>query len=192
MQALRAARNAACMTPRFLYFVQRRCLETATVNHLGSAAATASTSSSVLGASSGGGARAASPVPLSNIEAHWERMSSEDKLTVHEQLESLQVKDWKELSLQERKAAYYVAFGPHGPRAPTGQPGDNFKIFLGTVALIAIGGAVFFAITANNPVPRTMTKEWQQASNERAKEMNLNPISGISSEDYKGKGFVEK
>ena len=46
--------------------------------------------------------------------------------------------------------AYYVAFGPHGPRAPTSQPGDNLKIFLSTVALIAIGGAVFFAITAKS------------------------------------------
>ena len=52
-----------------------------------------------------------------------------------------------------------------------------------------------------------MTKEWQEASNERAKEMRINPISGmfscswvmgvmltvpsgISSEEYKGKGFV--
>jgi hypothetical protein len=31
-------------------------------------------------------------------------MSSEEKLTLHEQLEALQVKDWKELSLQEKKA----------------------------------------------------------------------------------------
>ena len=44
------------------------------------------------------------PVPLYNIEAQWERMSSQEKLTVHEQLEALQVKDWKELSLDEKKA----------------------------------------------------------------------------------------
>jgi len=119
-------------------------------------------------------------------------MSGEEKLTVHEQLEALQVKDWKELSLDEKKAAYYVAFGPHGPRAPTSQPGDGVKIFFSTLALMAIGGIVFFAIHSQSSTPRTMTKEWQLASNERAKEMKLNPISGITSEDYKGKGFVSK
>ncbi|KAJ2849453.1 cytochrome c oxidase [Coemansia brasiliensis] len=41
------------------------------------------------------------------------------------------------------------------------------------------------------PKPRTMTKEWQEASNEYARERNINPISGVSSEGYKGKGFVQ-
>jgi len=31
-------------------------------------------------------------------------MTSEEKLTVHEQLEQLQKKDWKELSIDEKKA----------------------------------------------------------------------------------------
>ena len=36
-----------------------------------------------------------------------------------------------------------------------------------------------------------MTKEYQEQMTERAKEKKLNPISGISSEGYKGKGFVQ-
>ena len=44
--------------------------------------------------------------------------------------------------------AYYVAFGPHGPRAPTGQPGDGLKIFLSTVGLVGVAGAMFFGIKA--------------------------------------------
>ena len=31
------------------------------------------------------------------------------------------------------------------------------------------------------PPPKTLTKEWQEASNERAKELNLNPITGMYS-----------
>jgi len=45
-------------------------------------------------------------------------------------------------------AAYYVAFGPHGPRTPTSQPGDNLKILLSTLALVGVSGAVYFAIKA--------------------------------------------
>lgn len=43
-------------------------------------------------------------------------------------------------------AAYYVAFGPHGPRAPTSQPGDALKIFLGTMGLCGVALGVFLGI----------------------------------------------
>lgn len=40
--------------------------------------------------------------------------------------------------------------------------------------------------------PKTMTKEYQEEMNKRAKELGLNPINGISSPGYKGEGFVAK
>ena len=58
------------------------------------------------------------------------------------------------------------------------------------------------------PPPKTISKEWEEASNERALEQKMNPISGssspqhlflvrshsshigIASEGYSGKGFV--
>lgn len=48
--------------------------------------------------------KAASIIPLSNVEAQWANMSTEDKFTVHQQLDALQKKDWKELSIDEKKA----------------------------------------------------------------------------------------
>ena len=39
-------------------------------------------------------------------------------------------------------AAYYVAFGPHGPRAPTSQPGDGVKVFFWTMALVGVAGVL--------------------------------------------------
>jgi len=183
MQALRLARQSSAAIVRKSAPGQRKCLTTATANHVGLGAATSTPASSSSGH--------VAPVPISNIEAQWDKFSSEEKLSVHEQLEVLQQKDWKELSLDEKKAAYYVAFGPHGPRAPTSQPGDNLKILLSTVALIGIAGALYLGIKSTSPPPpKTMTKEWQEASNERAKEMKLNPITGITSEGYKGKGYV--
>ncbi|KAF8055849.1 COX4, subunit IV of cytochrome c oxidase [Lyophyllum atratum] len=152
-----------------------RCLAT-TANPAHVAAAPASSSK-------------AAPIPLSNVEAQWAKLSSEEKLSVHEQLEELQKKDWKALSLDEKKAAYYVAFGPHGPRAPASQPGDGVKIFFWTMALVAAAGGLFLG--ARSPPPKTMTKEWEEATNARALEMKLNPITGISSEGYSGKGFVQ-
>ncbi len=186
-------------------------------------------------------------IPLANVEAHWERLTQEEQLAVHRQLEEVQKKDWKLLSLDEKKAgesraskqlnacvelrapisAYFIAFGPHGPRAPIKPPGSNIKIVFGVVGGLVLGATLFATIrsfgrthkpphpvSAINapylapPPPKTLTKEWQEASNERALERKQNPITGantagrpvspnltplvigISSEGYKGKGFV--
>ncbi|KAK4684144.1 cytochrome c oxidase subunit 4, partial [Tremellales sp. Uapishka_1] len=128
---------------------------------------------------------------LANIEASWKGLAAEEQYEVYQQLEELQKKDWKELSIDEKKAAYFVAFGPHGPRTPINTPGNSMRVFLGTIAACLTGFGVFsFARSQAAPPPQSMTREHQEASNEYMKEQNLNPITGISSEGYKGKGMV--
>ncbi|KAH9928573.1 cytochrome c oxidase subunit IV [Epithele typhae] len=138
-------------------------------------------------------ASASSPaaIPLSNVEAMWVRLSEDEQATIHAQLEEIQKKDWKTLSVDEKKAAYYVAFGPHGPRTPTSQPGDVPKVILAVAALMAAAGATFFAVRSQAPPPpKTVSKEWEEAMNERAIEQKMDPIHGIGAEGYKGPGFV--
>jgi hypothetical protein len=43
-------------------------------------------------------------IPLSNIQAQWENMTEEEQNLVHRQLEELQAKDWRNLSLDEKRA----------------------------------------------------------------------------------------
>jgi cytochrome c oxidase subunit 4 len=85
MQALRLARSAAVPVAR------RRCLATAAApgNHAHAPSHAA---------------RQQSMIPLSNVEAQWEQLNDDDKLTVHHQLEELQKQDWKKLSIDEKKA----------------------------------------------------------------------------------------
>ncbi|KAI9657152.1 MAG: Cytochrome c oxidase subunit 5A [Bathelium mastoideum] len=99
--------------------------------------------------------------------------------------------DWHEMTLQEKKAAYWIAFGPHGPRA-LAPPGENWRIFAWVAGLVGVA-AVVFAITRQfaGPPPKTMTKEYQEQTNEYLKSQNTEPITGISSEGYKGKGMVQ-
>ena len=78
-----------------------------------------------------------------------------------------------------------------------------------TAVLVGVAGTIF-AITRQfaGPAPRTMTKEWQEATNSYLKviyaitlnavniltnkqEEGMNPIYGISSEGYSGKGYVQ-
>ncbi|KAG9313311.1 cytochrome c oxidase subunit IV-domain-containing protein [Chiua virens] len=151
-------------------------------------AAAASSSSS-----SGSAATTASVIPLSNVEAQWEKLSKSDQASMQRQLEEIQKKDWKTLSVDEKKAAYYVAFGPHGPRTPVSPPGQGLKVFIYTMALVGVAAAISMAVRSRSPPPpKTLTREWQEASNERALEQKLDPITGIASQGYAGKGFVQK
>lgn len=43
-------------------------------------------------------------IPLSNVEAQWEKFSAEEQAQVYTQLEELTKKDWKTLSLDDKKA----------------------------------------------------------------------------------------
>ncbi|OBZ65728.1 Cytochrome c oxidase polypeptide 5, mitochondrial [Grifola frondosa] len=160
-------------------------------------------------------------IPLHNVEAQWERLSADEQLTVHQQLEEIQKKDWK-TPVHRRKegwcvspiarllpahepflltrfavtfsifVAYYVAFGPHGPRTPTNPPGTVPKVLLGVGAIVGTSAVLYYSIKAvcTPGPPRTINKEWEEASNQRALDQKMNPISGIASEGYSGRGFV--
>lgn len=99
--------------------------------------------------------------------------------------------DWHELTLQEKKAAYWISFGPHGPRAGS-PPGETRQVITIVVAALAASTVIFFGVhSLSRPPPRTMTKEWQEATNEYLKKERINPIYGESSEGYTGKGAVQ-
>ncbi|CAO1625847.1 unnamed protein product [Sympodiomycopsis kandeliae] len=124
-----------------------------------------------------------------SIEARWKDMSRVEQYAVYRQLEELQRKDWTQLSIDEKKAAYFVSFGPHGPRKPLLQPGQAVRTAVGVLGLLGATAVVFFGFRSMAPPPpKTMTKEYQEQMNQRALEENINPITGISSEGYAAKG----
>lgn len=90
--------------------IVRRGLATAAAHppHVASSSAASSTTVS-----------AASAIPLSNVEAQWATLSSSEQAAVHQQLEELQQKDWKTLSLAEKKAgpSPFFAHMAQGKRA---------------------------------------------------------------------------
>ncbi|SAM03548.1 hypothetical protein [Absidia glauca] len=120
------------------------------------------------------GVRHSSNVAIRDIPKKWTTLSSAEQNTIAKELEELQKRDWTQLSKEEKAACYYVAFGPHGPREPIHKEGNAVKV---------LGGV-------RQEVPITRTKEWEEATNEYLKSQNSNPISGVSSEGYKGSGYV--
>jgi cytochrome c oxidase subunit 4 len=116
-------------------------------------------------------------------------------------------------------AAYWIAFGPHGPRAEA-PPGENWRILKYTIYCLGASGVLFWLSRHfANPHPKTMSREWQEATNEymkvrpiiptlwwflselvivfdygwltSAQEQKSEPITGISSPGYKGTGYIQ-
>ncbi|KUJ09009.1 putative cytochrome c oxidase polypeptide 5, mitochondrial [Mollisia scopiformis] len=136
-------------------------------------------------------AHAISNPTLANIEKRWEAMPPTEQAELWMALRDRMKVNWAELTVQEKKAAYYIAFGAHGPRAAP-PPGEGWKVagytFLGIGASLALFTAIRFFAKGS---PSTMNKEYQEATNEYLKAQNSEPISGISSEGYSGKGMVQ-
>ena len=98
MQALRLARPRALL--RTAHVAGRRTIAaTANPAHAAPAASTA----------------ASAVVPLSNVEAQWEKLTQQEQLAVHQQLEEIQKRDWKTLSIDEKKAGASRLFRPTSP-----------------------------------------------------------------------------
>ena len=82
----------------------------------------------------------------------------------------LSMKHWAELHANlDSSPAWWIAFGPHGPRAEN-PPGEWRKIWFYTGIGLVVSWFVFLFIHSfAKPPPRTMTKEWQEATNEYLK-----------------------
>ncbi|KAL8790850.1 MAG: hypothetical protein Q9195_006175 [Heterodermia aff. obscurata] len=136
-------------------------------------------------------AHAISNPTLAGIEKRWEVMPPQEQADLWMALRDRMKIDWHDLTIQEKKAAYWIAFGPHGPRA-LDPPGQNWFIFKAVLAASAVSLVLFVIIRSfARPPPKTMTAQYQEMTNEYLRSQNVEPITGLSSEGYKGKGMVQ-
>ncbi|KAL8773908.1 MAG: hypothetical protein Q9209_001338 [Squamulea sp. 1 TL-2023] len=137
------------------------------------------------------GIHAISNPTLAGIEKRWEGMPPQEQADLWMALRDRMKVNWHEMTLQEKKAAYWIAFGPHGPRALP-PPGEGKTIFWYTMLGVGVSGVLFLIIRAfARPPPKTMTAQYQAQSNEYLKAQRTEPITGVSSEGYKGKGMIQ-
>ena len=61
-----------------------------------------------------------------------------------------------------------------------------------TTVGVAASFVMFYVIRQfSRPPPKTMTREWQEKTNEYMKEQKVEPITGYASEGYKGPGAIQ-
>ncbi|ANZ77029.1 BA75_03938T0 [Komagataella pastoris] len=125
-------------------------------------------------------ASALSNATVTNLEKRWEDLPETDQKDIISQLSERQKLPWKDLTLSEKKAAWYISFGEWGPRRPVHTKEDKLYIFWGTVIGIVISATIFGAFRYNRNVPKTMNREWQAASDEYLKSKNAEPFTGYS------------
>ncbi|KAK7747951.1 Cytochrome c oxidase subunit 5B, mitochondrial [Cytospora paraplurivora] len=142
-------------------------------------------------ASTAASTHAISNPTLANIEKRWEGMPLQEQAELWMALRDRMKEDWHDLTVKEKQAAYWVAFGPHGPRAEP-PPGEGKKVTLYVFAGLALALTIFGSLRAlARPPPHTMTREWQEATNEYLKEQRTDPFTGISNPNYTGKGAIQ-
>ncbi|KAJ3216703.1 Cytochrome c oxidase subunit 5A [Dinochytrium kinnereticum] len=61
---------------------------------------------------------AVTPAAYSQIEARWAKLPEAEQGAIADKLALAQKADWKTLSLEEKRAAYFIAYGPYGARNP--------------------------------------------------------------------------
>ncbi|KAL8834654.1 MAG: hypothetical protein Q9170_003656 [Blastenia crenularia] len=137
------------------------------------------------------GIHAISNPTLAGIEKRWEGMPPQEQADLWMALRDRMKTDWHEMTLQEKKAAYWIAFGPHGPRAVP-PPGEGKQIFWYTMLGVGISAVLFVIIRSfARPAPKTMNSQYQAMTNEYLKNQKTEAITGVSSEGYTGKGMIQ-
>jgi cytochrome c oxidase subunit 4 len=120
------------------------------------------------------------PAAISNLQGRWEKLPESDKQHLIDALADKQKLPWNQLSLEEKKAAWYISFGSWGPRKPMETAEETSRIYKGIAIGLGLSAFLFFAYYSNRYVPKTMHKEWQEKSDEYLASKNANPFSSYS------------
>lgn len=122
-----------------------------------------------------------SKASIVELENRWESLPQVDQQEIVAQLSERQKLPWGELTAAEKKAAWYISYGSWGPRRPVHPKGETGKIFAGVLIGLGLSLSVFFSIRAAAPeAPKTMNREWQEATDEYLRSKNANPWTSFS------------
>ncbi|KAJ3279311.1 Cytochrome c oxidase subunit 5A [Borealophlyctis nickersoniae] len=117
------------------------------------------------------------PITLQQIETRWPRLPEAERGAIADVLHEAQKGDWKKMSMEQKRAAYYIAYGAYGPRTGP-NPASKYKIATWTTIFVsaAITGSILWKKYVIPDLP-TMTKEWKEAEAQIALERRVDPFS---------------
>ncbi|TPX66706.1 hypothetical protein SpCBS45565_g04292 [Spizellomyces sp. 'palustris'] len=120
-----------------------------------------------------------SPAALSQIETRWAKLPECEQGAVADYLAEKQKGDWKNLTLDEKRAAYWIAYGPYGARTPI-DPAMKWKVLGWSSFFLSVTVGLWVYWTKEVvPTLRTHNKEWKEEEERRAIENKQNPYTGV-------------
>lgn len=120
------------------------------------------------------------PAAISNLQGRWEKLPESDKQHLIDALAEKQKLPWNQLTLEEKKATWYISFGTWGPRKPMETPEETARIYKGIAIGFVLAVALFAGYYSQRYVPKTMHREWQEQTDEYLASKNANPFSSYS------------
>ncbi|KAJ3305275.1 hypothetical protein HDV03_001873 [Kappamyces sp. JEL0829] len=115
--------------------------------------------------------------PFTNIEARWSKLPLAEQGALADRLGELQKGDWKDMSMEEKRAAYYIAYGGYGPRTPR-DPTLQYRVFGWVAGFIGLAYVLWLQSDKLLPKLVTRTPEWKAAEAQLMIEQKMNPHSG--------------
>ncbi|KAK9447284.1 cytochrome c oxidase subunit IV-domain-containing protein, partial [Limtongia smithiae] len=99
-----------------------------------------------------------------DLPTRWETLPVDEQVDITMKIWERQKQPWSDLTLDEKRASFFISYGPWGPRKPMHGPYDTYKIIGGTLLGVA-ASVMLFALARQfaGPEPKTMTREWQEA-----------------------------
>ncbi|KAK9238191.1 cytochrome c oxidase subunit IV-domain-containing protein [Lipomyces kononenkoae] len=101
---------------------------------------------------------------IADLPQRWETIPVSQQVKLTTLIWERQKKPWTELSELEKRASYYISYGPWGPRKPMHEDGDNYKIIGYTILGCAAAVGIFaVARVFGGNTPLTVSREYEES-----------------------------
>ncbi|KAJ3086027.1 Cytochrome c oxidase subunit 5A [Quaeritorhiza haematococci] len=119
--------------------------------------------------------------PLEGLETRWSKLPECEQGAIADRLYEKEKGDWRNMTLEEKRAAYFIAYGPYGARTPR-DPSTHYRVAGWTTFFVLMSfGMWHYWFTYVTPKLPTTTPEWQEATVQRSIEQKQNPFTGAYS-----------
>ncbi|KAJ3058761.1 Cytochrome c oxidase subunit 5A [Podochytrium sp. JEL0797] len=126
----------------------------------------------------------ASSASIAQIETRWGKLPEAEQGAIADRLAVAEKGDWKQMSNEEKRAAYYIAYGDHGARNQR-DPNLTKAVMAWSSVFVVLAVGMYSWWETQKPVLRTMTPEWKAAEDARAIELKQNPFQGAYAAERK-------
>ncbi|KAJ3116881.1 Cytochrome c oxidase subunit 5A [Phlyctochytrium bullatum] len=122
-------------------------------------------------------ASSVTPAALTQLETRWAKLPEAEQGAIADKLALAQKGDWKNLTLDEKRAAYFVAYGPYGARNPQ-DPALKLSVTAWTGFFVLVAAGLWQWWETQKPKVATTSPEWVEERKKQQIEGKQNPFKG--------------